>query len=401
MKLRKRTGGDTLESEFGPNGRPVRYEIGADGRISHSTPLVGMSKGEGEVVTPGMVDIQVNGFAGVDFNARGVTAERLDLALAGMLSCGVTRCLPTLITASEGEMIGLLKDLDGAVSASKLGPHMVPGYHIEGPFLSPEDGYAGAHPAQHMQSASPELVEKLVSVSTRPLMIMTVAPEVEGVLELIPFLVSRGIACAIGHSAASRQAIDGAIEAGATLSTHLGNGLPHLVNKYESSLLVQLGRDQLTASFIADGIHIPSDILQSWLRAKTLERSIIVTDASAAAGTAGRTGVYTLGAGKIEKHDDGSVRLPGSRYLAGSAASMDQMVRNVMGWYGLTIAEVLRLTRENPLRAIALPAVNPGTDEPADFVEWVLRDHELYVRAAHIGPWTWRAADREASTQSA
>lgn len=401
MKLQRRENSTTLESAFWPNGQPARVEIGIDGRIMQSTPLEGMPKGDGVVVTPGLVDIQVNGFAGIDFNAPGITAQQMDIALSGMLSSGVTRCLPTLITAGEAELIALLRDLDAAVSKSTLGALMVPGYHIEGPFLSPEDGYAGAHPIQHMRGASVELVQKLESVTTRPLMIMTVAPEVEGVLDLIPFLVSRGITCAIGHSAASRVETDAAIEAGATMSTHLGNGLPHMLNKNENPLLVQLGRDQLMASFIGDGIHIPRDMLQSWLRAKTLHRSILVTDASAAAGAPGQLGVFTLGEGKIERHADGSVRLPGSSYLAGSGSSMDQMVRNVMGWYNLSVADIMQLARENPLRVISMPIENPKVGDLADFVEWRLRNNEMYVHLGHIGPWSLQSNDGTLSVQSA
>lgn len=393
MTLRIRPHRTTLESAFGPGGRAVRYEIGGDGRITRATPLEGPPTDEGGVVTRGLVDIQVNGFAGVDFNAPGLTAERLDHALSGMLSCGVTHCLPTLITAAEGDLISLLRDLDKAVSESRLGPLMVPGYHIEGPFLSPRDGYAGAHPAHHMQAASRDLVEKLAAVATRPLKIMTVAPEVAGVLDLIPFLVSRGIACALGHTAASRAEIDAAIAAGATISTHLGNGVPHLLNKNENPLVVQLGRDRLMASFIADGIHIPSDLLQSWLRAKTIDRSILVTDATAAAGAPGQGGVFTLGAGKIERHADGSVRLPGSNYLAGSAASLDQMLRNVMAWYGLDVIDALRLARENPMRAVSMAVEGPGVNDPADFVEWETRNGALYVRQTHIGPWAQQTGD--------
>lgn len=401
MRLKKRTDPYTLESAFGPRGQPVKYRIGADGRIAEATPLAGAPNGGGMIVTPGLVDIQVNGFAGVDFNAPGLTAETLDRALAGILASGVTRCLPTLITAGEPELISLLKALDRAVSESVLGPLMVPGYHIEGPFLSPEDGYAGAHPAHHMRSASSRLVQKLEEASTRPLLMMTVAPEVEGVLDLIPFLVGRGIACAIGHSAASRAVTDAAIGAGATISTHLGNGLPHLLNKNENPLMVQLGRDRLMASFIADGIHIPSDMLQSWLRAKTIGRSILITDASAAAGAPGRSGVFTLGSQKIERHADGSVRLPGSPYLAGSAASMDQMARNVMAWYGLAVADILRLARDNPLRAVSLPVENPQTSQPADFVEWESRDNGMFVSKVHIGRWYIQPKGRVPSIRSA
>ena len=401
MKPHSRTDSEVLETPFGPSGRAARIEIGADGRIAYLTPLVGSSASESRVVTPGLFDIQVNGFAGVDFNAPGLTAERLDQALSAMLSTGVTRCLPTLITNGRDELIALLRALDAAVSGSTLGPVMVPGYHIEGPFLSPLDGYAGAHPAARMQRASPDLVQELQDAASRPLMMMTVAPEVDGVLDLIPVLVARNIACALGHTAAARAQIDDAIKAGATVSTHLGNGLPHMLDKNANAFVIQLSRDQLMASFIADGIHIASDILRSWLRAKTLARSILVTDASAAARAPDHTNVFTLGTGTIERHDDGSVRLPGSNYLAGSAAGMDEMVRNVMRWYGFTTSDVLRLARQNPLRAARLPVVEMAAGDPVDFVEWDVRDGEMYVARSHIGPWTLRSEDGNNSMRSA
>lgn len=406
MKPQPRTDGEVLETPFGPNGRAARVEIGRDGRIAQLTPLVGSSAGDGPVVMPGLFDLQVNGFAGVDFNVPGLTADRMDHALSAMLSTGVTRCLPTLITNGPEQLIALLRTLDAAVSASDLGPVMVPGYHIEGPFLSPLDGYAGAHPAAQMQRASPALVDQLQAAAARPIVMMTVAPEVAGVLDLIPVLVERGIACALGHTAASRGQIDDAIGAGATVSTHLGNGLPHLLDKNANAFVIQLSRDQLMASFIADGIHIASDILQSWLRAKTLDRSIIVTDATAAARAPAHTSVFTLGTGTIERHDDGSVRLPGSNYLAGSAAGMDEMVRNVMAWYGYTAADVLRLARHNPLRAARLPVGEMAAGDPADFVEWdvrdgQMRDGQMYVARSHIGPWTLRSEDGNNSMRSA
>lgn len=393
MKLRHRTDTEVLETPFGPNGRAARVEIGADGHITQLMPLVGSLDGDDTVVTPGLFDIQVNGFAGIDFNVPGVTAERMDQALTGMLSTGVTRCLPTLITNGRTELIDLLRALDTAVSASVLGPLMVPGYHIEGPFLSPQDGYSGAHPASQMQAASLDLVQELQDAASRPLLMMTVAPEVEGVLDLIPSLVERDIACALGHTAATREDVDAAIAAGATVSTHLGNGLPQMLNKNGNAFLIQLSRDQLMASFIADGIHIADDILRSWLRAKTLDRSIIVTDSSAAAGAPPEAKTFTLGRGTIERHDDGSVRLPGSSYLAGSAAAMNEMVRNVMRWYGLTVPEVLKLARDNPLHAVGLPGADIDTNDVADFVEWQRRDGELYVRTAHIGPWVLQSGD--------
>tara|TARA_R110002124_G_scaffold104330_2_gene254070 strand:- start:4256 stop:5434 length:1179 start_codon:yes stop_codon:yes gene_type:complete len=388
MKLKRQGENYTIASAFGPQGAPARYDIDGAGKILSAGPETSVAQDGDRIVTPGMVDIQVNGFAGIDFNAPGVTPERMDEALAGMLATGVTRCLPTLITAGQDELVALLSTLDDAVSRSNLGPLMVPGYHIEGPFMSPEEGYVGAHPAAHMRSGSSDLVVALQRVATRPIKLMTVAPEIDGVIDLIAFLRAQSITCAIGHSGASRAQIDAAIAAGASMSTHLGNGMPHMLNKNESSLLVQLGRDQLMASFIADGIHIPSDILQSWLRAKTLDRAIIVTDASAAAGAPATQSQFTIGAQAIFRHKDGSVRLPGSSYLAGSAASMDEMVRNVMQWYGFSMSEVIRLTRINPLRAIGLSTENPRPAGPADFVEWDMGGGHPHVVKTVIGPWS-------------
>ncbi len=378
-----------LDVRAGPDGAACSYTINADGYIEACRPDARVAESE-LVVTPGMVDIQVNGFAGVDFNAAGLTAAKLDAALSAMLATGVTRCLPTLITASAEDLVSLVEALDAAVSESRLGPFMVPGYHIEGPFLSPEPGYVGAHPPQHTQKASPELVRKLQQAASRPILMMTVAPEVDGVLDLIPMLKDSGIACAIGHSAANRDQIDAAIAAGAIMSTHLGNGQPHLLNKNESSMLVQLSRDALMASFIADGIHIPSDILKCWLRAKTVSRSLLTTDASAGAGAPGRGGTFTIGPQTIERAADGSVRIPGSNYLAGSAETLDQMVRNVMDWYGFELDDVMTLTRTNPLRAIGLDAEMPGIGETAGFVVWHRAGKQMHVKQAYAGPWMVR-----------
>ena len=364
------------------------YNIGPEGLIDsskvekHTTDLSPSS-----FTTSGLIDIQVNGFAGVDFNAKGITAERMDHALSYLAASGVTCVLPTLITASQAHLVSQLAELDDAVSQSVLGPLMVAGYHIEGPFLSPEEGSSGAHPASEMIPASQELVIRLEKAASRPLRIMTVAPERQGVLELIPFLVERGIACAIGHTSASRSQIEAAIAAGATLSTHLGNGLPHILNKHENPLFSQLARDELTASFIADGIHVHPDTLQIYLRAKTLDKSIITTDAVAAAGQNLSAGIYTIGSTQIERHEDGSVRIPGSTYLAGSSATMDQMVRNLMRWYGCSMANILQLARTNPAHIVNDFVSTPKVGTKADFVHWEWRNNELQVVETTIGPW--------------
>lgn len=265
---------------------------------------------------------------------------------------------------------------------------MVAGYHIEGPFLSPEEGYSGAHRAASMSAAEPGFIDALQEASSRPIAVMTVAPEIAGVPALIPALRARGIRVSIGHSAANPEQIEAAIAAGATLSTHLGNGLPQVMHKTANTLFWQLAQDGLTAMFIADGIHVPPPALQTMLRAKGVDRTILTTDAVSAAGAGMAPGIYTLGRAEVELSADGSVRIPGSKYLAGAATSMDRMLRNLIAWYGLTVPEILKFTLTNPARAIGLAEVAEPLGRPAKIVEWSQTAEGPQVRRTHIGPFT-------------
>lgn len=373
-----------------PDGRLAPKEGGAE----NAEATAGAEGGFGEAfATPGLVDLQVNGFGGVDFNGGGGALDggQLDRALADMARTGVGAFLPTLITSSAERMIDRLRDLDAAVSSSLLGPHMVAGYHIEGPFLSPEDGYSGAHDGSRMTAANIGLIDRLQEVSSRPIRLVTLAPEVEGAIELIRALAERGVHVSIGHSAAGAERISAAAEAGARFSTHLGNGLPQMLHKTENPIFRQLADDRLSAMFIADGIHVPVPALKAMLRAKGSSRSILTTDAVAAAGRGTKPGPYTLGDADIELREDGSVRIPGSEGLAGSSVTMERIMRNMIEWFGHSVPELLRLMRDNPLRVLSGGA-NGGDDPPtgaADCViEWGGGNHGMFVRRAHIGPFT-------------
>jgi N-acetylglucosamine-6-phosphate deacetylase len=233
----------------------------------------------------GLTDLQVNGYAGVDFNASDITPDALDHALHAMLQDGVTTCLPTLITAAEPVLSERFAALDAAVAGSRLGPLMVPGYHLEGPFLSPRPGYAGCHPADAMVLPDVALLQRLCAPLRRPVLLLTLAPERDGALAAIGWARAQGMVVAIGHTAAGADAVAAAAEAGATLSTHLGNALPQPQPKFLNPLMAQLAEDRLAASFIADGVHVPPPALKVMLRAKGLGRSVLVTDATAAAAT--------------------------------------------------------------------------------------------------------------------
>jgi N-acetylglucosamine-6-phosphate deacetylase len=334
------------------------------------------------MLTSGLLDLQVNGYAGVDFNAVSLTPDGLDHALHAMLRAGVTHCLPTLITAPEMLLAARLHALDRAIRASRLGPLMVLGIHLEGPFLNPEPGYAGCHPASAMVAADSALLERIMMGIGTPIRLLTLAPERPGALALVRWAVQRGIVVAMGHTAADHDTVRLAADEGISLSTHLGNALPQPQPKFLNPLIAQLAEDRLCASFIADGIHVPPHALGVLLRAKGLERSILITDATSAADT--NPGLYDFAGMRIEHAPDGSVREPGSPVLAGSALRLDQAVRNVVGW-GIASAD------QAIAMASARPAALLGVPDVASNVNW---DAALMPRSVTVGDVTVTILER-------
>lgn len=304
--------------------------------------------------TAGLLDLQVNGYAGVDFNDETLDAAALDHALAAMLRSGVTACLPTLITAPVAVMAERLAALDRAVANSRLGPVMVPGFHLEGPFLNPAPGFAGCHPPEAMLPPDPAVLSRLTAGLACPVLMLTLAPEQSGGIALVHAARAQGMLVAIGHSAAGADILTQAIAAGATLSTHLGNAMPPMLAKFRNPLVGHLAEDRLAASFIADGIHVPPPALKVMLRAKGLERAVLVTDATAAA--AAPPGVYRFAGMLIEHTENGAVQIPGTTRLAGSALTFDQAVRNLAAWGLASPADALRLASANPI-ALLEPAL--------------------------------------------
>jgi N-acetylglucosamine-6-phosphate deacetylase len=329
--------------------------------------------------TTGLIDLQVNGYAGVDFNDPALDAAALDHALHAMLCAGVTTCLPTLITAPEHALAERFAALDRAVANSRLGPLMVPGFHLEGPFLNPAKGFAGCHPPDAMLMPDPALLQRLATPLKRPILLLTLAPEQSGGMALIAWAKRREMLVAIGHSAADEQVIADAAGAGAGLSTHLGNALPHTLPKFRNPLIAQLAEDRLAASFIADGIHMPPAALKVLLRAKGLSRVVLVTDATAASATP--PGLYRFAGMSIEHAADGSVREPGSDVLAGSALCLDLAVRNLVAWGLAAPAEAIRMASANPAALLAPCLAARGIVLPESSVTWspTLVPHQVRV----------------------
>ena len=293
---------------------------------------------------PGFVDLQVNGFAGVDFNTPGQPPDGISGAVRAMRATGVTLCLPTLITSSFETFAACARALVAAREAA------VRGLHMEGPYISPLDGPRGAHPVGHVLPASVDDFARRQDAAEGCIVLVTLAPEAPGALALIEHLVGRGVRVGLGHTAATSALIEDAVRAGATLSTHLGNGCATTFDRHENPIWAQLAADGLSASFVADGIHLPPAVLKAMVRAKGAGRSLLVTDAMAAA--AAPPGRFRLGELDVERDADGRVGLPGTEHLAGSALTMDRAVANTARFADMTIDEVLPLATTQPARAI-------------------------------------------------
>lgn len=302
----------------------------------------------------GLFDLQVNGYAGIDFNSGTITSASMDHALAEMARAGVSHCLPTLISADPDRLLHRLRALDAAVASARFRT-MVPGYHLEGPFLSEQEGYAGCHPPQVMRDPDPGLVDRLEEGLSHPILLVTLAPERPRSEAFIRWTTGHGKVVALGHTAASASQITHAVDAGARLSTHLGNALRQMQPKFDNPMMAQLAEDRLFASIIADGIHVPPPALKVMLRAKGFRRAVLVTDATAAAGAP--TGLYGFAGMTIERDETGRVREPGAPMLAGSSLTLDAAVRNVVAWGLATEEQAVRMARDNP-RAVMQPALD-------------------------------------------
>ncbi len=318
--------------------------------------------------TPGLFDLQVNGFAGVDFNDASLAATAFDHALEAMLVTGVTQCLPTIITASDKELHERFAALNLAVSQSSLGPRMVPGFHLEGPFLNPAPGFRGCHPAADMRAPDITLIDSLQATLSTPILLVTIAPELPGAQQFIMAARARGIVVALGHSDAREAAVAAAAAAGAQLSTHLGNGVAHQGHKFDNPIFAQLADDRLAGCFIADGIHVSPAALKIMLRAKGIARSILVTDA--VAGAAAPPGRYAFAGMVIERGADGSVRQPGAAHLAGSALTLDQAIRNIVKWKLASFDESIAMAGAHPRAALADAAALRGFGLVAGAISW-------------------------------
>jgi N-acetylglucosamine-6-phosphate deacetylase len=342
------------------------------GTIHSITPAAGPappSALHAEWVAPGLFDLQINGSHGHAFSSERLTVEEVRQVVDACAQHGITGLCPTLITNSEEALSHGFRVLDQACRTDPVVARAMPGFHLEGPYLSPEDGPRGAHPRQHIRPPNLEEFQRLEEAAGGRIRLVTLAPEHDGALPFIEKLTSWGIVVALGHTGASGKRIQEAVRAGARLSTHLGNGSHALLPRHDNYIWEQLAEDGLWASLIADGQHLPAAMLRCLLRVKTPARTVLTCDASSLAGLP--PGLYSEWGQELEvvaSPTGSKVVVPGTPYLAGSAVFTDTCVRHIQDVAGASLEEALAMATLRPRELLGLPLCPVAAGAPADLV---------------------------------
>ena len=340
-------------------------------------------------VAPAFTDAQCNGYAGNDYSAADLNAEHVGQVVSVLARSGTGLHLPTVITNSQERICRNLEIIADAVERNELVREAVGGIHVEGPYISDQDGPRGAHDAAFVRDPSYAEVREWMDASAGLLRMVTLAPERRGALEVIERLTADGVIVAIGHTAASPEQIRCAVDAGARVSTHLGNGSHGQLPRLKNYLWAQLSDDRLAAGVIADGFHLPDDVLRVFGRVKSADRIFLVSDAAYLGGTA--PGTYHWGTIAVDVHEDGHLGLHGTEFLAGAGHLLDRGVIVAARAMNLSLADAVRACTEVPNTLLGL---RPHPHSLTWFEAPAPGDHALRIRGTAIaGRVVYQAAD--------
>ena len=364
------------------SGEPVSIRIEGE-RIAEVEPAWPEGDlAEWPYVAPGLLDLQVNGYGGIWYSSPDLTPEQVLASLEPFFAHGVTRLCPTLITAGFETLAAGFDAIRRACEQEVWAERMIAGCHLEGPYISIEDGPRGAHPREHVRPANWDEFSRLQHISGNRIRLVTLAPESPSAVDFIRRAVASAVTIAIGHTGAAADQIQAAVEAGARLSTHLGNGAHGMLRRHPNYIWEQLGEPRLYASVISDGHHLPASVLRTIMRAKSTSRVILTCDAAGWAGCP--PGVYTHGSGKFELLPDGRIVIAGQdQLLAGSSLATDTCVANAVHLAGASLRDAVDMAGKNPARLLGLESIRLARGCRADLFLFHVPGpgHPLTVRA--------------------
>ncbi len=328
-------------------------------------------------VSPGLIDNQINGYAGVDFSGSNLTTGDIEEAVKAVWKTGVTTFLPTLLTNSHEN---LLKNFAILEKASRLDHNRgsLPGFHLEGPYISSLEGYRGCHPLHFIRNPEWSEFMEYQEAAGGKIIQITVAPELDGAIEFIRQCSENGIIVALGHTNATATQISDAVDAGARLSTHLGNGCANLIHRHNNSIWPQLANNILLPSVIADGHHLTPEELKVFYKVKGPDKIILTSDLVYLGGM--NPGEYTFLEARVLLTNEGMLINPELQCLAGASFPLIRGVENMMKFTGCSIHDTLKMATSNVSKIYGFNSIgelSPG--KQADIIKFKITDDQINI----------------------
>ncbi len=375
----------TVEGIHYATGKPVQVKI-ENGKITEIKSVKNLKVLNSKVfIAPGFFDNQVNGFAGVSFafGESNLTPEGIEKATRELWKKGVTTYLPTLTTNSQEVLVRNFKVLSKSVDDEKL-LGSIPGFHLEGPYINPEDGYRGAHPRRFVRLPVWDEFMEMYLASGKKIMQVTVAPEMDGAQDFIRKCVTEGIVVAVGHHNANREQLDLAVENGARISTHLGNGCANMINRHINPLWPQLSNDDLMISIICDGFHLLPEQIRVFFKTKGVQNTILTSDVTSYAAL--EPGQFKTETGEtIELTKEGKLFYPAQNVLYGSASPITKGIGHVMKVTGCSLENAIQMASSNPSQLYGLNDRGKlDVGKRADLILFTIDDFDLNIRETYV-----------------
>jgi N-acetylglucosamine-6-phosphate deacetylase len=332
------------------DGKPVSVMIG-NGMITAISQLPPDSTLQNLYIAPGLIDIQINGYMGVDFSNQQLSPADIRKVIRSLWKVGVTSFLPTVVPNEPAKMRNSFRLLAGILKDEKI-RLSIPGLHLESPYISPAQGYRGAHLEKNIRLPDWDEFQDFQNASGNNIRIITVAPEVKGAIPFIMKCRESGLIVSLGHHNGRTEDIQAATGAGASLSTHLGNGCANMIDRHLNPIWPQLANPELTATIIVDGFHLTKEEVYCFHKIKGTGKTILVSDAVDLAGLP--PGNYTRREKNLVLTPDNVVKFPDQNVLAGAAAPLSAGLGNIMAFTGCSLAEAIQMASTNPSRLLHL-----------------------------------------------
>jgi N-acetylglucosamine-6-phosphate deacetylase len=365
-------------------GKPVTIRI-VDGRIVDLTEDETLSGDDQKlIVAPGLIDNQINGYANVDFSGTALTASGIVDAAKAIWRSGVTTFLPTLITGSHENLVRNFGVLNEALILDSRLAGSVPGYHLEGPYISPDDGYRGCHPVQHVRKPLWDEFIEYQRAAGGKIIQVTLAPELEGAMDFIRLCRLNGIVVAMGHTNSTTAEINEAVDAGVSLSTHLGNGCANFIHRHFNPIWPQLANEKLTATIIADGFHLLPEELKVFRKVKGPDKLILTSDVIYLAGMA--PGKYTFLESEVVLTVEGMLKNTVMNCLAGASFPLKTGVGNMMKFTECSLEEAVNMASKNVAEVYGMN--DRGTlssGKRADIILFEIEGDKICIRKTYLG----------------